>query len=174
MDISYTERGNNNLYAIRGSDYDYYTGNTRENMQVLVVVWYPLFVCVFFNREGELIEVQEQPMSETARNVFIEDGSSDALKGAVKQEILLWQRTVGFQKSAIHVKRFFLAKYHIGILDFPNFYLKVLKDPLVYSEDDRILAQEMIQHWRSEGLYELWLNDEVNLWVNRLGVAQSS
>lgn len=82
-------------------------------------------------------------------------------------------KSVGFKEGAICVRAFFLPGNHIGILDFPQYYSDVLLHPAQYSADEVHLAQEELNRWVKEGLFELWVGAGRDVWINGLGKIDS-
>jgi hypothetical protein len=162
------------LYTIQGSPYDYYAGVTADGLQMLIVVAVPHFISLSFDREGNLIEVQRRLLSETTRLTADRFGIHEALAGPLDEELDSWLRAFGFREAPIRVKAFFCADYHIGIKSFPEYYTSIIINPAAYTADERQIAQAERKRWSSEGVFELWLNEGVNLWIDRSGQVESS
>jgi hypothetical protein len=160
-------------YTIRGSSYDFFTGVTTDGLQMLVVIACPYFISFLFDREGNLIESQEKLLSEKTRSTFARYGSYEALARAIDEELSSWFHALGFQEKPITVKQFFHPGHHIGIKEFPEYYSAILRNPTAYSPDENQLAQAEFKRWSSAGLFELWLNEGVNLCIDRSGQVES-
>jgi hypothetical protein len=134
----------------------------------------PHLVGLFFDQEGNLVDVQVRTLS------LLEIPVSDAVERhrdtvkAGEVELMNWLDSLGFEEGIIKVKRFFLEDYYIGILDFPECFKQVLLNPSGYSEDEQIGAQRAVRRWFKEGIFELWLNEGTDLWITSAGEVESS
>jgi len=175
MDTDMLERESTYLYSIRGYPHKFFwTGKTAGGLQVLVVICYPRIVTTFFDPQGKFVDVQERILSESTRILADKHGIREAFERQDDPELVCWLLDLGFLEDGIKVRKFFLPNYHIGIRDFPRYYSQVLCSPSEYNEDERNLAREAIAAWPREGLFELWLNDRTDVWVNRSGHLDAS
>jgi hypothetical protein len=50
----------------------------------------------------------------------------------------------------------------------------MLEQPSRFTAEERNTAENELQRWSIEGLFELWLNPDSYRWINRSGHVQSS
>ena len=60
--MDFLQRDKNYLYQIKEDPTHYYTGMTANGLQTLVVIYYPSFVTLLFDKDGNFIDVQENPL----------------------------------------------------------------------------------------------------------------
>lgn len=77
-------RDTNHLYNISGSSCDYYTGEVASGLQVMIVISSPCFVCVFFNRLGELVATEEYPLSASTQYAAKRHGGGNCLQSKMR------------------------------------------------------------------------------------------
>lgn len=167
-------RADDYLYALNGSEYEFFTGVDAQGSQLLFVVCYPRFVAVLFDENGHLVDSTIESLSESAVEAVNKIGFLNALHGRLGEEIDSWFTRRGFVKSPISVKRFYLPQLHIGIKDFPEYLDDIVQRPSDFSEDEQNVAQDVLRRWPLEGIFELWLSEGQNLTIDRLGNIESS
>jgi hypothetical protein len=167
-------RDSDHLYWIEGyPHHGYWTGTTADGSQVLVVILAPHIIAIFFDHEGNLLEVQERRLSPSTL-AMAEKGIYAGFRRQSDEDVSSWLDSLGIHESVIKVKRFFLPDYHVGIVDFPQFFQDILRNPSAYSEDEQRGAESAKARWFKEGIFELWLNDGTNLWITSTGQVESS
>jgi hypothetical protein len=174
-------RDPNHLYCIHGyPDRGYETGITGSGSQVLLVHQFPSVIAVYFDRNGNLFDVQIRTLSPLTQAVAKNYGFRALFGDDVgTEELSAWLRSLQFVDAVIRVKRFFLPEYHIGIVDFPACFRETLQDPLgdpddALQEDHLRIAQQELIRWSQEGVFELWLNPGMDLWIDKTGEIESS
>lgn len=167
-------RDDHYLYQIGNSPPEYYTGTTGIGLQVLVVVSYPSLVTIFFDQDGNLIEVQDKELTASTRQAAKGHGTHEYFSRGFDLELASWLPSIGYREKTINVKRFFLEKYYIGISDFPDYLQKILENPACYSDDEQQVARNELERWSSEGVCEFWLNRNVNRWIDCHGKIEST
>jgi hypothetical protein len=154
-------RDDSHLYPICGDDNDFFTGMTADGLQVLVVVAVPTAIAVFFDREGRLIKNEERHLVDAGRTgVFAETD---------ERQLYSWLQSLGYKKGIILVRRFFISQYHIGVFDFPDSFSDILLSSSNRNQEERDFAQRELNRWASEGLFQLWLNPDTDLWIDSNG-----
>jgi hypothetical protein len=167
-------RNDNYLYSIQEDPFYYYTGVTSCGLQVLAVLYYPSIVTVLFDTDGNLLSVSERLLPESTRSTVDQCGFTEAFLSGEDRAIISHLQELGFTRRPIRVKRFFLPQYHIGITDFPEVFRSMLEQPSRFTAEERNTAENELQRWSIEGLFELWLNPDSYRWINRSGHVQSS
>src|SRR5262249_31550217 len=165
-------RGVDYTYQIAGSNYDFYTGQTSDGLQLLVVIQLPRFLVITFDQKGNLVNVNEMPLADSTVSAA-KYGSHAALSGTDGNILQLFQDR-GVVLGPIRVKLFFLSQYDVGIKDFPDYFQSILSAPHNYSADEYDIATQELERWSHDGLFDLWLNNGVRLTINREGVKESS
>ena len=149
-------------YPLRGDEVDWFTGVTQHCNQLLVVYQFPDVVAVSFTPDGYIYHLSSPPglpIDEAAGFFSVED--DEMLRG--------WLCQIGFRSGLIKVKRFMLPQHHIGIVDVPPAYSNILLHASLHSQDELELAQQEVEHWSNQGLFELSLNEFTNLWIDQTG-----
>jgi hypothetical protein len=172
--LSTTQRNADYLYTLQPWPYDYYSGSIPGGSQVLIATACPSFVYLLFDSHGNYIEKKVIYWSSHARAIAETEGIHAASCGPLREEVAFLQQSIDLLEDAIHIKKFFIPELFIGIKDFPDYFYSILMDPPSYSPDEIVLAQTEFTRWSSEGLFELWLNQEEHLWIDRSGQVVSS
>jgi hypothetical protein len=174
MATTVISRSEDHLYSIDSDPVHYYwTGITNNSNQALVIIHYPAIIGIFFKNDGEITTTQQRLLSSRTRDVATRFGLREAF--AQEDEVFhSWMEAIGFHQQVIRVKRFFSPEYHIGILDFPQLFTDILQHPTHYSEDEYRVAERELDRWSRLGLFELWLNDATNIWIDQSGEIESS
>jgi hypothetical protein len=173
-------RGDAHLYPIRTEEsYLLHTGFTSDNRQVLMGLYCPDIVAIFFEQNGSLLEAQKRRLS------FLkpDEGVYDIYDPRITDELLSWQTELGFQPGTIRVKRFFVwdnpefssdlpwMRNGIGIQDYPDHFAEILGDPNALEEEKEAL-QKSLEPWEADGQFVLWWGNDY--WLNREGEFVSS
>jgi hypothetical protein len=175
MNTDLISRNANHNYSIKGYyNHLYWTGVVANDDQVLVVVNTPIYIAVRFNDMGALLSVEQGRLSQVTIATGNRLGIQESFRREMDQDLLFRLHGYGYKESIIHVNRFFLTDYHIGIVDFANCFVEVLESPDAFSTDEVQLAKSELTRWSSEGVFELWLNDSTNLWLTHTGEVESS
>lgn len=163
------------LYQIRGDAFrGFITGNGREGFQFLIVLQQPRFIVIQFSALGAMLGYDVKNMQTTLESGADIWAIEDAFGNMTDAELRLFLDSVAFEEGPIRIKKFFLEKYHIGIIDFPEYYQGILRNPLNYSQDERNLAIHTLDWWSKKGLFELWLNADTDVWINAEGEKEAS
>jgi len=127
----------------------------------------PNLVAIFFDKQGNLLHVQQRVLRFMAEEAERGVGSS-IYDERIEPELLSWQEELGFQPSTISIHKFFVMEERgsqqesawqrdgIGIVDYPAFYHDVLAHPEQYTEEDREDVQCGKLQWDREGQFVLW------------------
>jgi hypothetical protein len=155
--------------------YDFFTGKTPEQTQVIAGVIGQTILCFFFDQEGNILRKQ-----------------SFALPNAVNRELMSKYPDVEYpeleslmqnlkiEECPILVRRFYDSEYDVGINDLPSFCLDYLRDATAFlsptneaaRKNEALELDELIQRWSRDGTFVFnWTND---FYVNRLGEVVSS
>jgi hypothetical protein len=175
-------RDDTHLYTIKPCQRRWIdTGLTCDNKQGLMGLYCPYLVGIFFDLDGNLLEVQKRPIPFVVE--AIEKGRPpDLYDERIEQQLLSWQEDVGFQLGTIRVKKFFVLegtgprtlwqREGIGIEDYPAWHLEVLTNPDKYCEDDRGAVADGLSRWESEGQFVLWWGNDY--WFDKTGECVAS
>ncbi len=174
------ERDRSYLYAIQThEDSFFHAGLAGDGRSVLMGLLCPYLVSIFFDAEGNLLEVQKRSLEFLqARGVFV-DG--EPIEGQVRtyniyderipERLAEWQQSMGVFPSPIRVKRFFLPEIGVGIEDFPDHFTEILADPHE-TEEEKSSIRESMREWEEGDQFVLfWGND---YWLNGSGEVISS
>lgn len=131
----------------------------------------PNLVAIFFDREGNLRDVQQRVLrfmvedAERGVGTFIYDER-------IEPELLSWQGDLGFQPATIRVHKFVVLEESgnkdekvcqrdgIGIQDYPAFYYDLLATPHDYTEEDREHVRNELPRWEKDGQFVLWWGND--------------
>src|SRR5262249_26497800 len=141
-------RAGDHLYRIKAHERrSIYAGMTADNNQVLMGLYCPHLVAIFFDGRGSVLEVQQPVLSFMVEQ--IERGAgTDTYDARIEPLLETWQEEVGYQPATIQVRKFFVLEQEskqartwgrsgIGIEDYPSWFQDVLANP-----DDETLAEE--------------------------------
>lgn len=149
-------------YPLQGDEVDWFTGVTSSGNQLLVIYQFPDVVVVAFTPDGHLSGLSSPPgMPIDADAGFFSMKDDDILRS--------WLLQMGFRTALINVKRFTLPQHHIDIIDLPSNSAKILLHPTLYSDEELAIAQQELKYWSNQGLFELWLNEFTNIWIDKAG-----
>jgi hypothetical protein len=85
-----------------------------------------------------------------------------------------WFQRVRLELATIRVKRFALLQHQLMINDFPRYYQDMLQHPEGCSNEEHAFAQRELDRWSVEGLFELSLHDDYDVWINDSGQIQAT
>jgi len=159
------------LYLIQNSDCDFYARKAYDKRQVLMGLLCPELVAVFFDSEGNLLEVQKRALPFKLKRMG-EDGPFDIYDGRIPEQLLQWQKAMGFRPATIRVKMFFLPEQGIGIEDLPNHFREFLEDPSNFDKEEREYYPGLINEWKKEESFVLWWAKDY--YMNKEGEIEST
>jgi hypothetical protein len=166
MEFSSISRDSSHRYQIadpRGRSFA--TGLTKDGKQALIGILFPELVCILFNQEGELIQVQRRPFWDTQL-------ASVPPQGIDKAELRKWQEELGFRPGQIHVTKFAIPELEVGIEDIPEHYLDAFRFPADFETDEAAALQKETEDWVQEGRFVLhWGTD---YWLDGSGTVIAS
>jgi hypothetical protein len=162
-------------YAIKAEDtHCMYSGLTRDGRQVLMGLYYPCVVAVFFDSDGRLMDVHRRQPS----YLKPQEDLHDMYNSRITEEALAWQVELGFESAVIRVRKFFVpdnpkfakdpfwTRDGIGIEDYSDHFADILSEPNASAEDKEDVL-ESLKRWDEEGLFVLWWGN--NYWLNKDG-----
>jgi hypothetical protein len=118
-------------YAIKPDEgYFFYAGVTPDKKQVLMGLYPPDLVAFSFDKEGNLLRVDQRPLA--SQGV---PPPYKIYKDRIPQLIEAWKKEVGFRPATIRVRKFFSAEHGIGIEDYPSHFHEILADPETSDEE---------------------------------------
>lgn len=162
IDTRALSRANSTGYPLRGDEVDWFTGSARLGSQLLVVYQFPDVVVVSFSQEGHIENLISPPGLPTNEALgFFSAQDDDVLQK--------WLAQLDFVPGLITVKRFNLPQHHIRIEDLPYHTAQLWLHPELCTHEQRELAQQEIEHWSNQGMFELWLNEHTNIWIDKTG-----
>jgi hypothetical protein len=178
-----TERDADHLYSIQTDEPRYiWAGTTNLKPQVLMGIACPELVGFFFDRMGNLVEVQKRPLEFLQPSgTFRDEGpSGGAIRGLyvyderIEDRLSEWQREIDFRTQTITVKRFLDATSGIGITDYPvDYFQQVLDDANVTAEEKESIVQKAVAQWEADGQFVLYWSG-CDYWLNRKGEVVAS
>jgi hypothetical protein len=165
------ERDNDYRYTLNPQERSFETG-TAEGSQVLLGLWFPYLVAVFFDSNGDLVSNEQRQLSSDAEALGRCSFHSKEFRHHVMLERALWENELHFVSGPISVKKFSLPYYELAIEDYPSFIREVLADPTNHSVEDAKGAQDLLGIWEEVGQFVFyWTND---YWMNRDGEVVAS
>jgi hypothetical protein len=172
-------RGAGHLYRIKpGGWHGIYAGTTSDGKQVLMGLYCPNLVAIFFDGKGNLLDVQQRVLR------FMAEGGERGVgisiyDERIEPELLSWQAELGFQPTTISVHKFVVLeggggkgeaecqRDGIGIQDYPAFFYDALANPHAYAEEERSHVQEELPRWEKDGQFVLWWGNDY--WFDSTG-----
>jgi hypothetical protein len=168
------ERDAAQKYTLQGDrNRNFLTGRIPGNRQVLVVIHYPYLVAIVFDLEGKVTCVQKRLLSTSTQELALRLGLDEAMLEQGNEELATWLNDLGYCPGKITVRKFLVPEHHIGITDFPEHLLAVLRE-VDTSDDERQFAKSELKQWATKGLFILWLNKSADLWINGQGEVEAS
>jgi hypothetical protein len=162
-------------FNVRGDSFrSFITGKGSIGSQFLIVSQQPNFVVIEFDDQGHLLRSSTEPLAAARKHGADQTALREEFARKTDDALRRFLRSVGFREQQIAVQGFFLNDLAIGIVDFPRAFSEYLSSPSTYSEDELNLARAEQERWSKEGLYELWLNEDKNLWMTASGEIESS
>jgi hypothetical protein len=174
-----TSEGGSRLYPIRPEQGYFVAGMTGDGRQVLMGLYCPDLVAIFFDASGDLIRHEAHHLEFLQRSGVIVDGERiegmvgyyDIYDERIPPRIVAWQEELQFRSTTIRVKRFFLDELGIGIEDYPSHFGEILDDPGA-SDEEKGDVRDSMRHWDADGQFVLhWGND---YWLDDSGEVTSS
>jgi hypothetical protein len=159
--------GQEQLYAIRPDEGYFFAGVTPGGAQVLMGLFCPNLVAFRFDREGNLLGSEQQPVP------FFQGVAPpyDIYDQRIQPMIEGWKQEMGFRPATIRVRKFWSAEHYIGIEDYPSHFHEILSDPSA-DEEEKADVRESMERWDKDGQFVLqWGND---YWLDRAGRVVSS
>jgi hypothetical protein len=134
-----------------------HSGHTADQKQVLITRGLgQVYVAVFFDQAGQMLHYKEYPFDGPDPRTLRGGDSDDAYEAAYNKIF----REIGFQYSAIHVKKFFIAKHLLGIKQYTNRMQHFLKEGHEYSKEE-IETLKLIK--ASDAQYKYYVFSEEDL-----------
>lgn len=167
-------------YAIKAEDsHGMYAGLIRDGRQVLMGLYCPHLMAIFFDADGRLLEAQRKRLSylEPQENVY------DRYDPRIAEELLAWQMELEFEPAVIRVRKFFVpdnpkfakesswVQNGIGIEDYSYHFAYILSDPDTPAEEKEGVL-ESLKSWDEEGQFVLWWGNDY--WLDKEGEFVSS
>jgi hypothetical protein len=152
-------------------------GLTGDGRQVLMGIYSPELIAIFFDPFGKLLDAQKRPLKFIDED--IQRGYAPDLRDDRIGEVLsLWQDELGYQPQRILVRKFFIleessgnvgpwTREGIGIEDYPSFWLEVLTNPSAFDEDEKNMVRTEMPRWDREGQFVLWWGNDY--WIDGTG-----
>lgn len=165
-------RSRSHLYRIKPHEQELiFAGVTADRRQVLMGLYCPNLVAIFFNRDGHLIDVQQRVLKFMQEDMERGVGTDiDDLR--IEPELEAWQEELGYQPAPINVHNFFVLegsrdkedhgwqREGIGIVDYPAHFHAILSNPDSYSEEQRQHVNEELPRWEQQGQFVLWWGND--------------
>jgi hypothetical protein len=167
------------LYEIQPEQGYFDAGMTGDGRQVLMGLYCPDLVAIFFDASGALISHEARRLEFLQRSGVIVDGEPieglvgyyDIYDERIPPRIVAWQEELEFRPATIRVKRFFLEELGIGIEHYPSHFGEILDDPGT-SDEEKDDVRDSMRHWDADGQFVLhWGND---YWLDDSGEVTSS
>jgi hypothetical protein len=141
---------------------DFYAGADVHGRQILLGRYHEESVCVSFDAQGELLEVQTRPLPPAELQALRTQKSRARQARKLPRRRLkplasAWLEELGAQLGPIRVRRFMLPHHRIYISDYPTWAVILQADPFYYpfrEERDR-LRQQLVE-WEESGHFVFW------------------
>jgi hypothetical protein len=166
-------------YPIQPEQRYFDVGMTGAGRQVLMGLYCPDLVAIFFDASGDLISHEARHLEFLQHSSVIVDGEPiegmvgfyDIYDERIPPRISAWQEELEFRPATIRVKQFFLDELGIGIEDYPSHFGEILDD-LGASDEEKADVRESMELWDADGQFVLyWGND---YWLDDSGEVVSS
>ncbi|QDV36890.1 hypothetical protein [Tautonia plasticadhaerens] len=167
------------LHSIRPDQGYFEAGMTGDGRQVLMGVYCPNLVAIFFDASGDMLGHEARHLEFLQRSGVLVDGQPiegmvghyDIDDDRIAPRLGAWQGEMGFRPATIRVKRFFIPELGIGIEARPDHFGEILDDPEA-SDDERADVLESMRLWDADDQFVLhWGND---YWLDGSGEVVSS
>jgi len=182
-------------YIINSYGDDFYTGTIADGRQVLMGLLCPKLVAVFFDADGNLLQVESRPLSrlpprqgaigvswETDVGVLSLEGVRPGpyqvydphFQAALTRDLAAWKREIQFQDAPITVREFFLDDRFLGIRRLPDHLQEFKENPdnVAKDEEERRGLEDRIREWESLGQFVLLWGEDY--WMSRDGDVEST
>ncbi len=160
-----TTRPAGHLYPL-GKEQGYFdAGVVTDGRQVLMAAKCDITFALFFDGEGNFLNVETAPTPERPASQPTWGPSRLVLEG--------WQKEWGFREEAITVQKFYCCDVDVGIDDLPSHMEALLEDPK--SEPDPARREEEVElakNWLANGDFVLYFGNA--LWLDSDGNVTSS
>jgi hypothetical protein len=106
-------RDADHLYHIKPHERRWiYAGVTSDHRQILMGLYCPNLVAIFFDEEGALLDVQQRVLGFMVEDAERGVGTSfyDIYDERIEPELVTWQEAFGFQPSTISIHKFFVLE----------------------------------------------------------------
>jgi hypothetical protein len=177
-------RAPGHLYRIKPNErHMICAGLSSDKRQVLMGLYCPNLVAIFFDKEGNLIDVQQRVLRFMVEDAERGVGTS-IYDERIEPEFLSWQEELGFQPATISVHKFVVLEESgtkdesscqrdgIGIQDYPAFFHDVLANPDAYTEEEKQHVQREQPQWEKDGQFVLWWGNDY--WFSSTGECVAS
>jgi hypothetical protein len=168
------------LYSIQTDEASvFWAGMASHRRQVLMGLFCPNLLAIFFDLDGNLISIEEAHLEFLQPSgVFV---GGEPIEGLVRryniyderipERIHAWQQQMEFEPAVIRVRKFWVQSKSIGIQDHPKHFAGAFSDPEL-SQEERDEQREWMRQWDADGRYVLqWGND---YWLDAAGRVTSS
>ena len=158
------------LYPLQSHPSYWFHVGRSEAKQAIMGLLGKKFCVMTFSDKGDLIEVQERPLSIPSSPSRSAD-ELDWLQEIAEREVLHVRSQQGLADETIHIKRFRLPKLQAGIDDLPDDLQEYLANRglSALTEED---LEEALEGWKEESLFVFWW--EASLYVDSEGAVTSS
>ena len=172
-------RSETRIYSIQPEQGYFDAGVTGDGRQILMGLYCPALVGIFFDAAGKLINHETRHLEFLQASNVVVDGKP--IEGLVRNydiddkriapRMRVWQKELVFRPATIRVMRFFLTELAIGIADYPEYFSEILDDARA-SDEEKSDVRDSVRHWDADGQFVLrWGND---YWLDRAGEVVSS
>lgn len=159
------EKCETDLYPIKHEPGYFHAGATGDGRQVLMGLYCPNLVAIYFDRSGELQGTERRPLE----FLWPRGESNDIYDERIGPRLRAWQDEMGFRPETIRVKRFFITE--LGIEIYPEHFGEILADPEA-SDEDKDDIRDSMRAWDADEQFVLfWGND---FWLDGTGEVVSS
>jgi len=159
------------LYPLQShSDYWFHVGRSEAEQAIFGYINNKL-LHITFSPAGDLIAVREaifQPQNLAPSSEL----TLEKLHEAIDTQAMRYRKMRRLKDACIHIKRFSLPRYNIGIRDVSDDLETFIFDPGSYDLADRIDLGETLQAWKEESLFVFWWDED--FYVDSEGLVSSS
>jgi hypothetical protein len=167
---------NDRRYLIQNCGICFLAGTVPKSKQVILGLHYPDFVALFFDQDGNLIDVQTKEVPDPTKNeefwgpylTFPAQHQKNA-----RRALRAWLKDMRFKPGTVRVKKFYLPDRPIGIQDLPQHLEEFLNKPeIIEDREERAQWYGDINDWRKEGMFVFSFGKDY--WMDKNGGIEST
>lgn len=158
------------MYPLQTYGMNFMTGHLTDGTQVLIGLYYPEIVAVFFDEEGRYLRhlVRELSQETQALNCREPPRGRWWTNNTEWEELERWVAELGMSARTIAFQKFELLDYGLCVADLPDTFQEMIDNGEELDDDDK----EFIEDWKERGTYVfVWYRDYD---INREGEVEAT